>query len=159
MTSPADRTVRFSLRLAPDEMAVVEDVQDRLGGEDAASLNSVIALLLVEGYHYRVVSPGFPALPMDPDVLAYVRECADDLGLTTAQALKVLVQRGVPHQPHSGCRTYSTRWRPPEASDQIPTAPPPAPPRYATPKPAAYPPVQPVPGQQPLDTDTPGGTR
>lgn len=142
--SPADRTIRFSLRLTPDEMAAVEDVQEHAGGEREMSLNSAIALLIAEGYHYRRAAQAWECLPVDGASYAYVREAAGELGLPTAAALQLLIKRGVPHQPQQGCRSYTSKVRPPER-DQLPT--PPEPPRYASPRPADLPPVRPVPGQ------------
>lgn len=133
-----------------------------MGGRELISLNTAIAMLITEGYHYRVITAAWNALPLDSESWAYVTECADELGITTAEALRILIRRGAPHQPQKGCLTPAARPKavPPE---RLPTTPPVSPagrpeapngPRYATPKPAALPPVPPVPGQVPLEGDT-----
>lgn len=149
---PSERTVRFNLRTTPDERACVEDVQERMGGAELVSLNTAFCMLIVEGYHYRVASAGWATLPVDPETWAYVSECADELGITSAEALRLLIRRGAPHQPQKACLTPSgaVKAAPP---DRMPYPNPagrteaPNGPRYATPKPATYPPVPPVPGQ------------
>lgn len=138
MTSPTDRTERFSLRLSPDERAIIQDIQGRLGPD--LSENSVIALLIAEAYHWRAVARSWPALPLDETSWDYVRDTADEVGITTADALALLILRGAPHQPQKDCLTPKSGFR--QVPDHLPH-----PPRYATPKPAALPIVPPVPGQ------------
>jgi hypothetical protein len=154
--SPSERTERFNLRTTPDERACVEDVQDRMGGSSTTSLNTAFCMLIVEGYHYRVASAGWAALPVDPESWAYVAETADELGITSAEALRLLIRRGAPHQPHKGCLTPTgpVRAAPPD-QNRIPVNPAgraeaPNGPRYATPKPPDLPKVAPVPGQVPF---------
>jgi hypothetical protein len=158
MTSPSDREVRFNLRTSEDERACAEDVQGRMGGSDVVSLNTAFCLLIVEGYHWRVAAAQWDVVPIDSESMAYVRECADELGITTALALQLLIRRGAPHQPQKSCTSHASRVRgvPP---DRIPTHPQgraeaPNGPRYATPKPPALPPVAPVTGQVPFEGET-----
>lgn len=147
MTSPADRTVRFSLRLAPDEMAACEDAQDRMGGEKEISLNSVIALLTTEGYYYRTMARETPILPVSPLTLQRVQWAADVSGDTLSAALDMLVFRGLPHEPGAPCD---------HQAPGVPAPKPPAklhPPQYATPRPTGLPPVPPIPGQDGIDIE------
>lgn len=142
--TPSDRTERFSLRLHPDEMAAVEDLQDRQGGPSMISMNSVIASMITEAYYYRTVAPATPSLPLSHLSLARVQWTADELGCTLASALDTLITRGMPHHPGTPC------------DHQAPGVPAKTPPsdlltRYATPRPSGLPPVRPVPGQDGID--------
>lgn len=152
MTSPSDRTERFSLRLSLDERAAVEDVRERLGAREYSE-NTVIALLITEAYHWRVVARNWDALPLDADSWGWVVQTADELGITTADALRLLILRGAPHQPQRDCMTPKPGFRQvPPTSDRLPVTAQrhpgvPEGPVYATPKPSGLPPVPPVPGQ------------
>lgn len=150
--------MRFSLRLAPDEMAICEDVQDRIGGPALISLNTVIALLIIEGYHYRVAAQGWETLPLSPETWGYVSDTADELGIPSHEALELLVRRGAPHQPQRACMTPSPTFHGVGLADRLSMHPQgrmesPNGPRYATPRPSGLPPVPPVTGQVPYDHD------
>lgn len=154
MTSPPDRTVRFSLRLAPDEMAACEDAQERMGGTPEVSLNTAIAVLLTEGYHHRTMPQDTPVLPVSPMTLARVQWVADVSNCTLANALDMLVSRGMPHDPGLPCNHKAPGVPAPTPPAAI--APPrlvPPTPRYATPRPTGLPPVAPVPGQAGIDIE------
>jgi len=151
--SPGERSLRFSLRLHPDEMAAVEDLQERMGG--GISANSAIAQAIAEAHYYRVAAIGVPCLPVTALAFAVVRDTADELAVPLYEAHELLIRRGAPHQPQRSCM-FPQRLPagalppPPPPFDRLPTTPhqdgPPLP-RYATPQPCGLPPVQPVPGQ------------
>lgn len=155
MTSPSDRTERFSLRLTPDERACVQDIQKTEGG---MSENTAIALLVVEGYYYRRVVKEWDTLPLDADSWGWVTDLAAELGITTGEALRLLIQRGAPHQPQRDCMNPKPGFRHVPDSQRLPITAQhhpgvPEGPVYATPKPSGYPPVPPMPGQDAITTE------
>lgn len=176
MTSPpdpSDRTVRFSLRLHPDEMAAVEDMQDRQGGPKVISINTVIAQAVTETYHYRVSAAADITLPVTLTAMEAIRWTADELGITVPAALEVLVLRGLPHHPSRGCdhkapdvpaKLPPAQLRQRPSGAPVPLPPPPDSParrplggghgtRYATPRPTGLPPVPPVPAQDAIEIE------
>lgn len=163
MTSPADRNTRFNLRLSPDEKAACEDLQDRMGGPDDVSMNTVIATLIVEGYYYRTTSDDMPTVPLTSESWNFVQDTANELGITTADAVALLIYRGAPHQPQKDCLNPKPGFRQvvripntlpvhPQGRIEDPNGP-----RYAAPRPSGLPPVPTVPGQDSIDIegDTP----
>jgi hypothetical protein len=154
---PRDRTVRFSLRLHPDEMAAVEDMQERQGGAPLISINTVIAQCVTEAYHYRVSAAGQQTLPVTPAALDAIRWTADELGITVPAALEVLALRGLPHTPSPKCdhQAPGVPAKMPPVQMRPSGAPLPPPPQYATPKPTGLPPVPPVAGQDAIDMEGP----
>lgn len=129
MTSPTppNRTVRFSLRLAPEEMHKVDELQERQGGERVISANTVIAQCVNDAYGARVVTgEGTVPLPVSPRAMDAIRWTADTLGMSLPDALTALVIRGLPHTPSESCNHRAPGKpapMPPQALKAVPAPP------------------------------------
>lgn len=116
MPSPSERTEKVLQRLTPEELAMADDIADRIG----ASRNTAVALLLTEGYAVRTGPVGGDTtLPLGPDQQERVRDVADDLGITLREALELLILRGGKHAPSGQC------WAPDIGFVAVPASPPP----------------------------------